>query len=215
MTTDKETPAREEGIPPGHRHPHDHRGMHEEAWTRERAEAVLDAPDRARSQDPFVLWRRAGLNAGAVVVDVGAGSGFYAFPAGEIVGPTGRVYAVDVSAELIELLKERTAARGAANVRPVHSTPERIPLGDGLADFLLLANVLHGVPSSTLREARRILKPTGRLVNVDWKKEPTPGGPPVEARLTVEEAEAALARHGFSPIDRWDAGPYHYALLLG
>ncbi len=214
MTASEGSPSGAGRAPSEHRHHHDHRGMHEEAWTRERAEAVLDAPERRQTQDPFALWRRAGLFAGAVVVDVGAGSGYFAFPAAELVGRGGRVYAVDVSAELVDLLRERSRQRDAANVLPLRSTPDHIPLGDRLADFVLLANVLHGVPPSTLVEVRRILKPDGRLVNVDWKKEPTPGGPPAEARLTPQEAEAALVRHGFAALDGWDLGPYHYAQIF-
>lgn len=202
------------GAPHPH-HPHpDHRRMHEEVWTRERAEAVLDAPDRPLTQDPHALWRRAGLKEGETVLDVGAGTGFYAFPAAEIVGPTGRVLAVDVSSELVDLVRERARDRGLAQVRALRSTPDRIPVDSAVADIALFANILHGVPPATIDETRRILREEGRLVNVDWRKEPTPGGPPVEVRLTAEESEAILARHGFVRVDAWLAGPYHHALLF-
>ncbi len=188
--------------------------MHEEGWSRERAEAVLDSPERASTQDPGRLWQRLDLRRGETVADVGAGTGFYAFPAGEVVGPTGRVYAIDVSDELIELLAERVAARRASAVVPVRSTASKIPLASEVADVVLLANLLHGVPPSTVDEAIRLLRPGGRFANVDWKKQETPMGPPVEHRLTSAQAIEVLTRHGLDYREEFEVGPYHYAVVF-
>jgi len=188
--------------------------MHEASWTRDDAVATLDAPERRASQDPFRLWSRVGLKPGDTVVDVGAGTGFFSFPAASLVGPTGRVYAVDVSEELVELLQERANRGKAENLTPVLSTPAHIPIEDAAADVTLLANVLHGIPPSTVDEAVRLLRPGGRLVNVDWKKVATPEGPPVRHRLSMEEASSALSSHGVSLIDSFDLGPYHYVLVF-
>jgi len=191
---------------------HDHRRMHEAGWTREQAVAVLDDPERVRTQDPRSLWRRLRLAAGTTVADIGAGTGYFAFPASEIVGPSGRVYAVDVSRELVELLRERAAERHRANVVVVRSTPRRVPLPDAAADLVLLANVLHGIPASTVTEAVRILRPGGRLVDVDWKKIGTPWGPPKAHRLSPTEAALVLREHGLRPTPSWEFGPYHYVV---
>ncbi len=194
--------------------PVDHRRMHEDVWTQERANASLENPDRPLSEDPQGLWKRAGLASGMTVVDIGAGSGFYTFPASDRVGPTGRVYAVDVSSELVEMIRERAKARHRSNIEAIGSLPNRVPLPDGLADRVLLANVLHGVPPETVAEAVRLLRPEGRLVNVDWKKESTPGGPPVEHRLAATEARRILERYDLRTVATWELGPYHYALML-
>ncbi len=199
--------------PVSHR-PRDHRKMHEEVWTRERASAVLEKSDRLQSEDARELWNRVGLRPGMTVVDVGAGSGFYTFPASERVGPTGRVFAVDVSHELIDLIRERSAERHRSNIEALVSRPDQVPLPSNLADRVLLANVLHGVPPATVAEAVRILRPGGRLVDVDWKKEATPGGPPVEHRLAAAEARRTLEGYGLETGAEWDLGPYHYALML-
>ncbi len=183
-------------------------------WTREEAVRVLESPERRKSQDPAALWSRVGLAEGAVVVDVGAGTGFFALEAARRVGAGGKVYAVDLSKELVELLGERGAAAGLSQLAPVLSTLRSIPLESGIADVVLLANVLHDVPPSTVAEAVRLLKPNGRFVNVDWKKVETPGGPPLSIRLTPDEATKALERHGLRRTDEWSFGPWHYALLL-
>jgi len=192
----------------------DHRRMHESCWSREDAIAWLDSPERRASQDPVRLWRRVGLKAGDIVVDVGAGTGFYSFPAAAQVGPGGRVYAVDVSKELVDLVRERAAARHMPNVTSVLSTRSRIPIEDAVADVTILANVLHGIPPRTVDEAIRLLRPGGRLVNVDWKKEPSPEGPPVRHRLSPNEASSALSARGLKPLDSFDLGPHHYVLVF-
>lgn len=192
----------------------DHRRMHESSWSREDAIAWLDSPERRSSQDPVRLWRRVGLRAGDTVVDVGAGTGFFSFPAAAQVGPGGRVYAVDVSEELVDLVRERAAERHVANVTSVLSTRTRIPIEDSVADVTILANILHGIPPKTVDEAIRLLRPGGRLVNVDWKKEASPDGPPVGHRLSADEATSALTAHGLRPLDSFDLGPHHYVLVF-
>lgn len=192
----------------------DHRRMHEVSWSREDAVAWLDAPDRRANQDPTRLWRRVGLRTGDIVVDVGAGTGFYSFPAAARVGPAGHVYAVDVSEELVDLVRERAAERHVDNVTPVLSTRAHIPIEDAVADITILANVLHGISPKTVDEAIRLLRPGGRLVNVDWKKEASPEGPPVDHRLSADEAASALSAHGLRPLDSFDLGPYHYVLVF-
>jgi len=192
----------------------DHRRMHEASWTRGDAASLLDAPNRRETQDPLRLWRRIGLRSGDTVVDVGAGSGFFSFPAALVVGAAGHVYAVDISEELVELVRDRARQAKLSNVEPVLSTPRRIPIEDAVADVTLLANVLHGIAPSTVDEAVRVLRPGGRLVDVDWKKRPTPEGPAVGHRLSEPEASAALSARGLTRVDAFDFGPYHYALIF-
>jgi len=160
------------------------------------------------------MWRRVGLKPGHVVVDVGAGTGYYSFPAAELVGPEGRVYAVDISSELVELVRERSSRRRLSNVVPVLSSRTHIPIEDAVADVALLANVLHGIPPATVDESVRLLRPGGRLVDVDWKKAKTCDGPPEDHRLTPEEAAIALSSRGLVMVDSFDLGPQHYVLVF-
>lgn len=192
----------------------DHRRMHESSWSRAEAVARLDAPERRASQDPDWLWRRVGLKPGDTVVDVGAGTGFYSFPAAVTVGPQGRVYAVDISPELVQLVRERSSERNLSNVTPVLSSRSHIPIQDAVADLAILANVLHGLPPKTVDETVRLLRPGGRLVNVDWRKKATADGPPVKHRLSPAEATSALSAHGLVPVDSFELGPDHYVLIF-
>jgi len=188
--------------------------MHERVWSRDEAVALLDDPGRLESEDPERLWDVAELAPGMTVVDVGAGTGFYAFPASERVGPGGRVYAADLAPELVALVRERARARHRENLLAVRSRPERVPLPDSVADRVLLANVLHGVAPATVREAVRLLRPGGWLIDVDWAKRATPRGPPVAHRLSAAEARRALERYGLRAVATRDHGPSHYVLVL-
>lgn len=212
--TDRRADSRAGARRPAAGYAHDHGGLARRAWTRKEALRALEAPERRKSQDPEFLWTRIGLAPGAIVADVGAGTGFFAVSAARRVGPGGHVYAVDVSDELVELLRERRDRESLPQLEPIRNTLTSIPLPSSVADVVLLANVLHDIPASTLSEAVRLLKPLGRFINVDWKKEETRGGPPLDIRLTPDEAEQLLERHGLKAVDRWDSGPWHYGLTL-
>ncbi len=192
--------------------PHHHGA--DRAWTREEGVALLEGGAGAAALDADRFWDRVGLHAGEVVVDVGAGAGRFAVPAARRVGPGGIVEAVDLSEELVGFLAETARRLALPQLRAVRSAPDRIPLPDASADVVLLANVLHDISPATVREAVRVLRPGGRLVDLDWKKEPSPMGPPPPVRLTPDQASARLAAEDLAETARWDAGPYHYAVMF-
>ncbi len=173
----------------------------------------LDSAERRSYLDPARILREFRLKAGMRVADVGSGTGFFALPAGDLVGPKGRVFAVDLSAEMLEDLQAKLRRGTSENVEAVRSTEDRIPLPDASMDFVFMACVLHELDGpGTLLEARRILKPQGRLGIVDWKKEDMEFGPPKAHRLDEDGARAILRDAGFAPSRTFEAGAYHYGI---
>lgn len=160
------------------------------------------------------MWRRVRLSPGATVVDLGAGTGFFAIPAARRVGPSGRVIAVDLAPDLVALVTERAGAMGLTQLTALESTPDHVPLPTGEADVVLLANVLHDLPPSTVREAVRLLKPGGTLVNVDWKRAAMEFGPPMEIRLSPSQVARRFAPLGLRTVSEWEVGPWHYGMML-
>ncbi|MGI0133187.1 MAG: methyltransferase domain-containing protein [Thermoplasmata archaeon] len=210
-------PAPREPPTSGHHadHPgHGHAAMHGRAWGREEALEALEDPRRRETQDTDVLWDRVGLPPGTVVADVGAGTGYFALPAARRVGESGRVYAIDLSPELVGLVRERAEEAHLPQLTAVANSLDRIPLASEVADVVLLANVLHDIPPATVAEAVRLLKPHERLVNLDWKVSDSPGGPPAVVRYSPERATEILASYGLVRKDAWELGPYHYVLLF-
>lgn len=196
-----------QGVAEHHRH-------HGSPWTRAQALEFLESPDRRESEDAEALWNRVALTPGSTVAEVGAGTGYYSIPAARRVGKRGKVYAIDLSEDLVKLLGERAHEQRLPQLEPVRSSEFRIPLASAIVDVVLLANVLHDIPQSTLKEAVRLMRPRGRLANVDWIKAETVHGPPIEIRLTPEEAAERFASNGLELIESWDFGPSHYAQIL-
>lgn len=175
--------------------------------------AHLDSTERRSYLDARKILRAFRVRRGLRVADIGAGTGFFAIPAAELVGPEGHVDAVDLAPEMLEDLQAKLERVRIGNVTASRSTEDRVPLSDASVDLALLACVLHELDGpGTLLECRRILRPDGRLAVVDWKKMETEFGPPREHRLNEEEARDVLRSAGFAVDRTFEAGPYHYGI---
>lgn len=112
------------------------------------------------------------LEEGLTVADFGCGPGFLAMEFARRVGPTGRVFGLDINAEFVERATARAAEAGHENVSFVHLPDDRVPLEDATLDRLYCKNVLEYVPdvTDTLTEQFRVLEPGGlvTLVDSDW-----------------------------------------------
>lgn len=173
----------------------------------------LKDPERLKTQDPEQLWQLfAGLDVGTVV-DIGAGLGFFAIPFSRHI-PQGRVYACDISGEMLGYLREAITAEGVVNVEPLHMQEVAVPLPDGVGDALFMANLHHELdhPQDSMEESFRLLRPGGRIAIMDWKTEETPKGPPAHVRISPMTVRAQLEAAGFTAIREHDLLPYHYVI---
>lgn len=159
---------------------------------------VLKAEDRNEWLPPTLVLQAVGLETGQVVVDVGAGTGFWTVPLAQLVGPSGAVFAVDVEPLMLDEIRELALEHDLANVKIVQSEETSIPLDDGVADLAVLGFVLHEPPDVErfLAEIVRVLKPDGRVLVIEWQDHPTESGPPLEYRISAEEARALLGAVG-------------------
>jgi ubiquinone/menaquinone biosynthesis C-methylase UbiE len=116
---------------------------------------------------------------------------------------------------MLEDLAAMARARGLNNVEVVRSDELSIPLPDGTADAALAAFVLHepGDPVAFLAEIRRLLRPGGRALVLDWQKRETDGGPPLEHRIEPQEAAEAMRRARFEVREIAQDNDDIYALL--
>lgn len=149
------------------------------------------------------------------VLDYGAGSGVLSVPvAGRL--PDGTVYAVDESPEMLEHLRERLAGTGLRNVYPRLIEDNHVDLGDSSVDRVLAVNLLHEViGEGALSEMRRLLRPDGFLLAVDWRSDvERDTGPPSDVSLTEEEGREMLEEAGFQVAAAGGGEfPYHFALV--
>jgi len=119
---------------------------------------------------PTKILDRIGIQAGAIVLDFGAGSGSYSIPAAQLIGPTGKVYAADIHPLAIKEIRQKAEIKGIKNIHTI-LTDYETKLPDSSIDVVLLFYVLHDFknPDSIIRELDRILKPNGVLAVVDHK----------------------------------------------
>jgi ubiquinone/menaquinone biosynthesis C-methylase UbiE len=158
----------------------------------------LEDPGRARWQRPVRLVRALGLRPGQTVAEIGAGSGYLVRRLARAVGPRGRVYAVDAEPRMLTVLIERLGPGGLANVTP---DPQTFPTFSEPLRAAMLSEVLmlfHTLPTTFrwaryLRRLRRLLRPGGRLVNVDF---PPPGDAGRSSGRASDRAET------FPPVTR-------------
>ena len=105
------------------------------------------------------------LRAGQVVVDVGSGAGFDALLAARMVGPSGRVIGVDMTAEMREKAADNARLAGVANVEWRDGLAEELPLDDASADVVISNGAINLCPDkrAVYREIHRVLRPGGRI----------------------------------------------------
>jgi ubiquinone/menaquinone biosynthesis C-methylase UbiE len=172
--------------------------------------------ERRLWQDAPAILSQIGLKPGDTLVDLGSGDGYFSIPAARIVGKTGKIYALDVSAEAIAELKDASRVAGLNNIQTAVGEAEKTLLCKGCADVVLMANVVHDFndPVAALKNARLMLKPGGRLADLDWKKEQNQlHGPPFAKRFDQEKATALLNQAGFKVMSSTLVGSFHYLLI--
>ena len=143
-----------------------------ERYSDEWIASLLDMESRLGQATPAELLAGLGLGEGHTVVDVGCGPGFLTFPAAEIVGSGGRVYAVDIEPKMVDLVRTEAASRGLANITAQRTDSDGVSLPDGVADFAICSLILHYSPdfarrAALVRDIARVLRPGGRLLIVD------------------------------------------------
>lgn len=170
---------------------------------------------RGRWQKPEAVLADIGLTSGSTFMDIGCGDGFFAIPAAEIVGKRGKVYALDVNSWAIDRLKKKAMQEDLANLSVKVGVAEETVFCEACADFVFYSAVLHDFrdPAKVLVNAKRMLKPTGKLVDLDWKKKRMAFGPPVNIRFSEEKATDLMKSVGFKIEIVKEAGPYHYLII--
>ena len=152
---------------------------------------------------PEISLESIGLRSGMTFMDLGCGYGFFTIPAARIVGKTGKVYGVDIDAASIDRLKLDAAEKGLKNIHVEVGAAEETVFCEECADIIFFSIVLHDFrdPAKVLRNAKLMLKSSGKLVNLDWKKKPTEIGPPLQIRFSEEQAANLLKQAGFTVVN--------------
>lgn len=178
--------------------------------------ARLTGPDRDAWQRPDEVVAALGIEAGQSVADIGAGPGYFTIRLARAVGGRGRVFAVEVVADMVGVLRQRIDEAGLGNVTPLlaRDVDSLLPLAS--CDRILMVDTFHHFPDGVayLRHLSGALRRGGVLANVDFHRRETPVGPPLEHRVAREDFLAAADRAGLAVVEEKTFLPYQYFVLM-
>jgi arsenite methyltransferase len=135
---------------------------------------------RAYASDGRADWQQSdrviatlGLESGDRVVDLGSGGGYFTFLLADAVGPSGRVYAIDVAEDMNERLARIAAERGYDQVETVLAAPDDAMIPNGGVDLVFTSNTYHHIENreAYFRKLSESLREGGRLAVIDYREE--------------------------------------------
>ena len=169
--------------------------------------------------DPQKNIDQCGIQAGMEIADLGAGSGFYTIAAAKALISTGRVYAIDAQKDLLTKIKNNAVGLGLYNVEVIWGDIEK-PNGTHLAessiDLALLSNILFQLndKQGMINEVKRILKPGGQVLLVDWSDSFGGIGPEPKRVVTKVGSVEIFDKNGFHLDREINAGSHHYGIIF-
>jgi ubiquinone/menaquinone biosynthesis C-methylase UbiE len=177
--------------------------------------AALEDPKRDAYQKPHEVMEALAVKEGEVIADIGAGSGYFSVRLAQHVGKTGRVYAVDISADMIRHLQQRVHDMGLANVSTILARPDNPSLPEPVDRFLIV-DVWHHVDdqSAYLARIKERLKPGGQVIMIDFQKRELPVGPPLAMKIARDDLVRQMETHGFRLAKEHSFLPYQYFLVF-
>jgi len=158
----------------------------------------------------------AKIKRGAVVADIGAGTGLFTPLLAEAVGPKGKVFAVDIVKSFLEHIEKRAAAAGVENVRTVLCTERSVELPPNSIDLAFICDVYHHFeyPQSSLASLHRALRRNGEIVMVEFRRIPGQSSDWIlnHVRAGQEVFTAEVEAAGFRKVEEIDLLKDNYIL---
>lgn len=177
--------------------------------------ASLEDPKRDAYQKPHEVMEALAVKPGEIIADIGAGSGYFSVRLARHVGAAGRVYAVDVSPDMVGHLNRRVRDMGLTNISSILAPPDD-PLLPERVDRFLIVDVWHHVENQPayLQKMKERLEPGGQVVMIDFHKRDLPVGPPPAMKIAREDLIAQMEAHGFRVAAEHTFLPYQYFLVF-
>lgn len=154
------------------------------------------------------------ITPGSTIVDLGSGSGAYVYEACRVNGPHGRVIAVDIDKDKLDMVNSAAKIGGYKVDTLIADLDKKIILPDYVADYIILANTLHMIENKVqiLKECARMLSPTGYMLLVDWNSDSNLG--PKDVKLERAAIVASLAASRLRVRRELPAGDHHFAYII-
>ena len=176
----------------------------------------LTRESREREEEPQKLLKALALKPGQQVCDFGCGNGYYTLQLARQVGPRGKVLAVDIQQEMLDLLQARAEPRGLDNIEPVLAEVDDPKLPPGGLDLVLMVDVYHELsePELILSAIHESLNESGRVVFVEFREE----DPEVPIRPLHKMSQAQVLKeieaNNFKLVGQYDGLPWQHVLTF-
>jgi ubiquinone/menaquinone biosynthesis C-methylase UbiE len=163
-----------------HRAAHDADGIGKFYLGREIAQVMgpggilwLERSERETQEQPELVIDALEIRPGQTIADLGAGSGYYSFRIAPLVGPSGKVLAIDIEPAMLDAIAQRARREHVENVATVRSSAQDPNLAPGSVDLLFMVDVYHELeyPYEMLTKVRTALKPRGRVALIEYRAE--------------------------------------------
>lgn len=177
--------------------------------------AMLEDPARDAYQKPREVIAALALKPAEVIADIGSGSGYFTLRLAAQVGDSGRVYGVDVDPELVRHLNRRLRDAALRNVHVLLADADD-PLLPEPVDRFVIVDTWHHVDDQVryLASMRKLLRPGGQVVMIDFQKRELPVGPPVARKIAREDLIRQMQANGFQLVKEHTFLPYQYFLVF-
>lgn len=170
---------------------------------------LLESPERVATLRIDEIVAKLALKPGDVVADLGAGSGVFSLPLARAVGPSGKVYAVEIDQALVDYIAGKAKTQNVANVRPVLGkfVDPSLPAAD--VDVAFMHDVLHHIEDRAgyLKNAVRYLKPGGRFAFVELDHVKGPHADDPKLQVTKAQLTAWMEAAGMGPVEEVQLTP--------
>jgi ubiquinone/menaquinone biosynthesis C-methylase UbiE len=175
----------------------------------------LERPERAVTETPDQVIKQMRLKPTDVVADIGAGTGYFSFRLSRVVSQ-GKVLAVDIQPEMLDIIEQRKRTLSAENVVTILGTETDTKLPDQQVDVVLLVDAYHefSYPREMMESIVRSLKPGGRVIQVEYRAE-DPDVPIKRLhRMSVEQARKEMAAAGLAWRETKDFLPIQHFIVF-
>jgi ubiquinone/menaquinone biosynthesis C-methylase UbiE len=176
----------------------------------------LTRESRQREEDCKRLLKELRIKQGEVICDMGCGNGFYTLQLAKLTGPKGKIYAVDIQQEMLDLLKSRAEAAKVRNVERVLGGERDPHLPENSLDLILMVDVYHefSQPAPMLKAIRKALKPTGQIALVEFRAEdPKVPIQPLH-KMSKKQIVKEFPANGFKLARQFDNLPWQHLMFF-
>jgi protein-L-isoaspartate O-methyltransferase len=176
----------------------------------------LERPEREKEEQPKRLLKMLDIKPGMVIADIGAGSGYYSLRLAQKVGAKGKVLAVDIQKEMLDILRKRMKENRVENIEPVLGAETDPKLPAGGVDLILMVDVYHefAFPYEMTEALIKALKPGGRMVFVEFRREDEKVPILLAHKMTEKQVLAEMALHPLKHVKTIESLPWQHVIIF-